>query len=262
MKSVRMILVALLFALPLSADETKPIRENPTYESSRQYVSRVFEVRNRDPRALARSLALLGSGFQGATLDVNTDLSTITVRDFPENVATIEEALARLDVPAKPDPGIDVHLWVLVGSTGGKEGGDFPAELGDVVAELRSALRYSSYALMASAIHSTVPGEGIQGSGVAQNELVGFEGPQGMPLIYAYTLRRVGLRRGEERNSFDIEALNFEMKVPIVQGDSTQYVDVGFQTPVTIREGEKVVVGTTTMGDRALVLVVTMGVRE
>jgi ribosome-associated protein YbcJ (S4-like RNA binding protein) len=49
------------------------------------------------------------------------------------------------------------------------------------------------------------------------------------------------------------------MRVPINVGSAVksaiQYQDVGFNTPVSVRDGEKVVVGTTTMGDKGLVVV-------
>ena len=40
-------------------------------------------------------------------------------------------------------------------------------------------------------------------------------------------------------------------------GGSVQYQAVGFETPVSLKQGEKVVIGTTTMNDKALVVVVT-----
>jgi len=49
------------------------------------------------------------------------------------------------------------------------------------------------------------------------------------------------------------------MRVPISVGGTqpTQYQSVGFETPVSIHQNEKVVIGTTTMGDKALIVVVT-----
>lgn len=35
------------------------------------------------------------------------------------------------------------------------------------------------------------------------------------------------------------------------------FVSIGFQTAVAVKQGEKVVIGTTTMNDKALVVVVT-----
>ena len=47
--------------------------------------------------------------------------------------------------------------------------------------------------------------------------------------------------------------------VPITVGGTigTQYQPVGFETQVSIHQNEKVVIGTTTMGDKALIVIVT-----
>ena len=54
------------------------------------------------------------------------------------------------------------------------------------------------------------------------------------------------------------------MKVPVEMGNGSgsQYQDVGFDTPVNLRQNEKVVIGTTTMGDKALIVVVTAKVEK
>ena len=46
------------------------------------------------------------------------------------------------------------------------------------------------------------------------------------------------------------------MPIAVKTGE-IQYQNVGFETPVSLRDKEKVVIGTTTMGDKALIVVVT-----
>jgi hypothetical protein len=58
----------------------------------------------------------------------------------------------------------------------------------------------------------------------------------------------------------EIGMFSFNMRIPIITSGQTQqiqYDNVGFRSPVNIRDGEKVVVGTTTMGDKGLVVVVS-----
>ena len=52
------------------------------------------------------------------------------------------------------------------------------------------------------------------------------------------------------------------MRVPVNVGTQTTYEPTGFSTPVTVRDGEKVVVGTTTMGDKGLVIVLIASVSK
>jgi hypothetical protein len=48
------------------------------------------------------------------------------------------------------------------------------------------------------------------------------------------------------------------MRIPVDTGTGAiNYERVGFETPVNMREGEKVVVGTTTMQDKGVIVVLT-----
>ena len=55
----------------------------------------------------------------------------------------------------------------------------------------------------------------------------------------------------------NIGMFDFEMRIPISVGTQISYDSIGFRTPVNLREGEKVVVGTTTMEDKGLVVVLS-----
>jgi hypothetical protein len=269
MKRVSAVLaLSVLFFLPpgAPAQEQSPPPKAPERSNSplRDLKSRVFEVKHRDPRLIASAVKLLGSGFPNSDLSVNLELGTITVRDFPENIATIAEAIARLDQPAPGQPDLEFHVYVLIGSnapsssSSSSSARELPAELVDVVKELQSTLRYASYGLLTTAVHRTHPGDGVESSGVAETKLLGMTTPESQPVFYSYNLRRVSVLQRTAREAVDVETFRFQMRIPLtLEGKGTQYQEVGFETPVTIREGEKVVVGTTTMGDKALVVVVT-----
>jgi len=252
MKRTALILFTLLFTSIVFGEEPKK-----EYTTTREFRNRVFEVKHRDPRTVAASVKLLGSGFMGADLSVNDELRTITVRDFPENLAAIEDALKRLDQPVADEPSIEFHVHVLIGSNAPTSARTLPDELEPVVKQLQSTLRYSSYGLLTTSVHRTRPGNGIESSGVAETKLLGMAVPDSKPIFYRYNLRRISIPKSASRETADVESFRFLMQIPIAVGPSVNYQDVGFETPVTVREGEKVVVGTTTMGDKALVVVVT-----
>ncbi|MGZ7030980.1 MAG: secretin N-terminal domain-containing protein, partial [Thermoanaerobaculia bacterium] len=109
MKRLIALLSVALFAAPLFAEDT-------TYNTEREFRNKVFTIQNRDARTIAGAIRLLGSGFKGADLNVNEELRTITVRDFPENIAAIDEAIKRLDKAAAPAPDMTLRISVLIGS--------------------------------------------------------------------------------------------------------------------------------------------------
>jgi hypothetical protein len=255
-------LLLVLLAAPrvLAAEEEKP-PPTPTYNTVREYRTRVYEVAHADPRSLHDSLRLLGSGFQGASMSVNQELRTITVRDFPENLATIEEAIARLDRPAATAADVELTISVLIGAESPLSGAAVPAELAPVVRELQATLRYSHYGLLAATLHRTRAGRGIEGSGVADAALLGMTPNEERPILYRYRLREVAVTPAGGQAVVDVDDFDFSMNVPVSAGNGAiQYTPVGFRTPVTLHPHEKVVIGTTTMGDRALIVVVTAAV--
>lgn len=248
----RIFITLFLLAATAALAQDKP--KEPEYTTTREFRNRVFEIRNRDAREVAQTIKLLGSGFKGADLSVNSELKTITVRDFPENLAAMEEAIKRVDKPAVPLPDIEFKISVLIGSKTPLNAPGVPEDLAPVVKQLQSTLRYNHYGLMTAAVQRTKPGMMLRGSGVAEPTLLGMTPNQERPVFYEYNMTRIAA----SETGVDIERFAFNMRVPIVvKGTEVQYQNVGFETPVSVRDKEKVVIGTTTMGDKALVVVVT-----
>src|SRR2546423_1455607 len=117
-----------------------PAAKSPDYVEEKGFKVKVLEVKHRDPATLLQAVAQLGSGFKGAKLSSSYDFKIITIRDFPENIAAIEEAVRRLDTPEASRPDIELRIHVLIASNTAAD--DYPAELNDVVKQLQSALKY------------------------------------------------------------------------------------------------------------------------
>lgn len=252
MKRITILLVTLLSTALLAQEAPKD-----DYNSVREFRNKVFTIQHRDPRTIADAVKLLGSGFKGAALSVNKDLNTITVRDYPENIAAIEDAIKRLDQPAARTPDVELKISVLIGSKTALAGAAVPDDLAPVVKQLESALRYAHYGLLTTVVQRGTAGGVIEGSGVADATLLGMTASASRPILYTYRLRGVTF----DASTVSTDKFNFSMRVPIAINDKDiQYQSVGFETPVSVREGEKVVIGTTTMRDKALIVVVTANV--
>jgi hypothetical protein len=230
----------------------------PDYVEEKGFKGKIFEIKYRDPVGLLQVIRPLGSGFKGATTSVDKDFRTLTVRDFPENIAAIEEAIKRLDTPEAPRPDIEftVHVLIASSSAGGSE--NYPPELGDVVKQLKSALKYKSYTLMTSGVHRAKEGhQPVENSGVAESNLFSSVPTPPNPIFYEYYLIAISIDSASGAPMVQIGEFRFNMRVPLNLGTSVQYQNIGFKSPVGLRQGEKVVVGSTTMGDKGLVVVVS-----
>jgi hypothetical protein len=253
-----LVLLAVVLARPAGAQPAPAPRAaeagREEFVTEKGFASRVFEVKHREPSDLAAVLRPLGSGYRGATVSANRDFRTISVRDFPENVAAIEAALKRLDVPEAPRKDVELRLWVLVASNGEAAAGRFPDDLKEAVAALKTTLTYRSYSLASSFIQRVRDGaRGIQGEGVTElaptppGEMQKKAAGKVMQLEYRIT--SLSLEPGENGPA----AIKLDGFALTLAGDGRAQL----KTDVTVREGEKVVVGTSTVLDRGLVVVVS-----
>jgi len=228
------------------------------YVEEKGFKGKVFELKYRDPVTLQQVLRPLGSGFKGATISIDREFKTLSVRDFPENIAAIEEAIKRLDTPQPQRPDIEFTVHVLIASTGPGGREDFPKELSDVVTQLKGALKYKSYSLMTSGIHRGKEGTGSVGnSGVAESNLFTSVPTPANPIFYEYSFEMISIDASSSPSTIQVGNFHFNMRVPVNVGSTVQYQNVGFRSPVGMKPGEKVVVGSTTMGDKGLVVVVS-----
>src|SRR6266404_9485291 len=118
-------------AQPAPAPQATASR-GPDYVDFMGFKGKVFDVKHREPRVLMDAVRPLGSGFKGATISWSDEFKTLTVRDFPENIASIEEALKRLDTPQPAQPDVELRMNVLIASNVEGVANQYPNDLGDV----------------------------------------------------------------------------------------------------------------------------------
>ena len=243
------------------AQEPKPAPPaDDSVVSGKGFSNEIFEVRNRDPLALSSVLRPLGSGFKGAVLQPNQEFGTITVRDFPENLAVIREAIRRLDTPQPPRPGIEFHVHLLVGTNDERVTSDFPAKLGDIVQQLRASLGFKNFSVMGSQMMRSKEERGVDvyNKGVADLKVVNASLASANPVFYEYHLRSFSVAEGGGAPRILIDDFNLTLRMPLLLStDKVTYEQVGFRNPVSLREGERVVAGTTSVGDKSVVVVLT-----
>jgi hypothetical protein len=265
LKLIKIAPVAIVLALFVGsvAFAQQPVT-SPAAKSSADFVtekgfkSKVLEVKYRDPDSLVFVLRQLLSGFKGATISASSEFRTLTVRDFPENLATIEEALKRLDTPASPRPNIELQMYVLVASNqSGNAGGtspQVPAELKDVLTKLRETLSYRNYELATSVVQRlTETPRGLHGKGMAEiSKSPASAGSVTLPYEYSINSVTLGSTPTGAR-IVQIGEFTFSTGLTAATVDNRTQV----QTALNLRDGEKVVVGTAALGDRALIIVLT-----
>ncbi len=223
--------------------------------------SRVFVLQYANPIAIYSLLGSLGSGVKGARMDVTSrdGLRALSVRDFPENLATMEAAIQRLDVPAMVQsyPDVELQIQVLFASRQAAPEGELPKDLEPVVRSLRSTLGYRSYTLAAAMSQRVrvngdhwIEGRGeVEGTGLGQGTA---KAPKTLDFKWNSTeIAPEGMAK--ETSRYAIQKFGFELKDP----NSGQNL-AGLSTGLTLKEGEHVVVGTSVVKDRGVIVVLSI----
>lgn len=249
----------LLAAAPAALAQSEAPRQEENYVTQKMFQNRVFDVKNRDPQSLVRVLAPLTSGFRGAVVSANPEFRTISVRDFAENIAVIEEAIRRLDTPEAARPAVEFRVHMLVASNDEAVGNRYPAELSDVVRQLQSTLGYKNFGLMGSQIVRSREGQSTNwNKGVADLRVANDTPASKNPVYYSYNLNAVSLDGEGGQTRLRVGQFSMEMRVPLwLGGEKMVYETVGFNNPVTLREGERVVAGSTSIADKSVVVIIT-----
>ncbi len=252
-------LALLVLAAPAALAQSEAPKQEDNYVTQKIFQNRIFDVKNRDPLSLVRVLAPLTSGFRGAVVSANPEFRTISVRDFPENIAVIEEAIRRLDMPEPARPAVEFRVYFLVGSNDEAAPGRYPNELSDTVRQLQSSLGYKNFNLIGSQIVRSKEGRGENtNKGVADFKMPNDTPANKSPVYYNYAMHGVSLDGAPGQARVQVDDFMMDLKVPLwLGGDKLVYESVGFRNPVSLREGERVVAGTTSIADKNVVVILT-----
>ena len=225
----------------------------PDYVDFTGFKGKIFDVKHREPNVLVNALRPLGSGFKGATISWSDEFRTLTVRDFPENIAAIEEAIKRLDTPQPPQPDIELRMHVLIASNVEGVASQYPPDLGDVLKQMQATLNYKSYSNVASVVQRVRAGSrNINLTGTADIAAKILEIDRPLTASYEYRVHSVALA-SESAGGYSVQLGDQEF---VFQGPNAVGRAV-IHTDLNLRNGEKIVVGTATLGNKGLILVLS-----
>lgn len=236
-----------------------PAAKDPEFVTVKEFKSKIFTLKHRSASQVVQILRPLGSGFRNATLIHNEDdgVATITVRDFPENVASIEEAIKRLDVPSVNRKEVEFHIHVLFASKVPSPTEECADELKEVVGTLKSTLQYRSYVPAASFVQRVAAGSwNLRGMGETTLPVTPALGVSAAkPLKLRWEIRQIQLETPSEGLS-TIKFSQFDLRATERIGENNEEIAC-IRTDLNLKEGEKVVVGTSVIKDRGLIVVLT-----
>lgn len=262
----RILTLLALLALPLAAQEQKRDEPKPAPPGR---VQKMFVLKYADPNQLVYLLQVFGGNFTP-----NASMHVLAVSTTPDAMAAVEDAINRLDVPSAAPQNVDLTAYFLIGSsTENAPSGALPKDLDSVVTQLRNAFTYKNYRLMDVLTLRTRTGREAQTSSTSGAVTIGNTS---QPIITQFRLQSVTIS-GD--GTIRIDGLRASNRVPVATGSfqpgvggvginplvNTQfsYQDIGINTDLDIKEGQKLVVGKMGMSpNEALFLVLTARVAQ
>lgn len=221
-------------------------------------VKKVIDIKYADMEFLNSVLRVFEPNHSGWTLDARSRVVIINTSE--ESARLIEDTIKRLDVPSAAPKDLELTAWFLTAST--KEsatGTPPPAELEKVVAQLRSTFAFKNYALVDALVLRTRTGQAAEASGTVG---VDRSGTYNAPPMSQFKIRSATIATGEKGTIVRIDGLHVGLKVAVWnQNGPMTYVETGINgTDIDVAEGQKVVVGKSSLEgpDKALIVVLTV----
>jgi hypothetical protein len=265
-KAILWLIISALLSLPLSAsgqsnNEQKKEQTAPVVPAE-GLKTKMLEVKNRSAGEVGPVLRGLLSGDPGTSISWSDEFKTLTVRDFPENIAAIEEALRRLDVPKPPSPpkrSYEVQIFLVATSRNATEKTALPAGLEPVMTQLQETLRYKGYRYITTFVNRVEESGSVSGNGIT-DPMFPLPADSGK-CFYEYRADLLRIADEAGKDMLRLRNFAFRVKTPVALGKGDiSYQHSGVSTDLSLREDEKVVVGTANLGvsDEAMIVVVSV----
>jgi hypothetical protein len=225
----------------------------------KEEVEKGFELKYLQGDRANRAIQFVSRIMAGrARIEWDPVLRQMVIFGNADHVAHAEELLRKFDVPevVKPPKTIEFTIY-LVGAyidPANTRGGPMPADLDSVVKEMRSAFAYKAFRLLdAIPVSARSASSGTQYEGILPRAAVGNT------IQYFYRVHIETPQLLEDGKTVLTPGFTFTVDVPSMTSGS-KAGESGIHSDLTVREGQKVVLGKIRLddGDNAVFLVVTV----
>jgi hypothetical protein len=256
---MKRIWIGLLLAAGLSLaaqDATKKEKMEQAQKAAASFpqksqVQRLFILKYADPSQLMNLLSVFD-----AKVRPNADMHALAVEASGEAMRAIEDAIQKLDVPSAMPKNIEMTVFLLVATDSGTPAGSaIPKDLDDVATQLKNTFPFKNYGLLDVLTFRTRTGQSVSTTSSGGSFQIG-----GRPVSVISSLRINSISVESDGSTVRIDKMNSDYRVPVQNGAAApndySYQNLGLQTDLDIKEGQKVVVGRLGIShDQALFLV-------
>jgi hypothetical protein len=211
-------------------------------QAPKERFTKLVTLKYADPNAIVSMIRAFGVDVQ-----LNGAMKTMSISGLPDNITAAEAAIKQLDVAPK---NIELVVHFLVGSNLASATGAVPAELKDVVAQLKSTFTFKEYNMLDTLTLRTRAGSSADTTGVVS--------PAGVnpPRMTQFSIRNASV---SEDGVIRIDRMHAGLRIPVPGQQKVDYVNTGIDQDIDVKEGQKVVVGRASLEgpEKALFLILT-----
>jgi hypothetical protein len=226
----------VLLAVPVIA-QTPAVTQTPAVE---QRVNKLITLRNADPNAIAPLF-----NQWGVSIAQMSQLKTLSISGPADKVAAVEAAIKQLDAAPKT---IELTVYFVVGGDQPNlTGGAVPQDLRDVIAQLKGAFTFKDYKMLDALTLRTRAGSSADTSGILNSA--------NPPKMSQFSIRNATV--SEDGTTIRIDRMHAGLRIPYTRREgvgpdakaatlaqkSVEYINSGIDQDVDVKEGQKVVVG-------------------
>jgi hypothetical protein len=251
---------ALGFAQEPAAGTSKDVKAVTAAAERPKYLQKVIDVKHGEVGALAKLLGNLAPSM--TTVSAQPDLQAISIGTYdPSFLVLADEVVKRYDVARQSQPATQLHdielvAYILIASPKGTAGDALPPDLDGVAKQLRSLFGYRDLKLLDTAWIRAIE----HSSGAVSGSVAGLAEGSKVPSKYTMRFKSASVGAEEKGNVIYLSDFMFNYQLPYEAAmGTTSWVDLGFNTDLSIADSQKVVVGKSKIGsaDQALVLVLS-----
>lgn len=182
-------------------------------------------------------------------------LHTIAITGTSEAVTNAEQLLRRFDTPAAEAKQHQIQLVMYLVEASDQASSDqrVPSELTSPIEQLRKAFGYKGFRLIDTIITQSRENAEFSISGL----IPGSANAGGHQAVYEAQYKSVSY--SESQKALTVAGFRFYLRVPVTIGNSTNFTDSAIRTAMTIKDGQKLVLGKLTkdQSERGVFLIVS-----
>ncbi len=251
--AVALVMIALI-ATPADSQEETTALVAPTPTADGEQVTQIFKLQYADVRKVSSILFVFGGRTQN-----DKDLGVIAWTGPKSQLPAIEAAIRSLDVAPVREPNVELTVYFLMATKEGPPSTSVPADLDGVAVQLQDIFGYTTVNLIE--VTAVRVRNGSQGkiNGILPKRLADDREAR-----YEFYFDRLHVTEDSSGRSIRLDGLNAGVQAPhtFVEGGqtTTRYMQTGIQTDIDLREGQKAVIGKTSIeGGAETVFVVVTG---